>query len=63
MLSAKPTVTFSERNARQDNTSVPQYPPIITSKLIARLKAKQDPIGEVEVYSMSKCTTLLDYNE
>jgi hypothetical protein len=41
-------VTFSEENARQDNTDVPQGPPIVSSRSITRLKAKQAPRGEVE---------------
>jgi len=45
--SDKPEVTFSEENARQDNTDVPQGPPIVSSKPITRLKVKQAPRGEV----------------
>jgi hypothetical protein len=41
-------VTFAEENARQDNTDVSQGPPIVSSRPIARLKAKQAPRGEVE---------------
>ena len=41
-------VTFSEGSVSQDNTDVPQGPPIVASKLIARLKTKQAPRGEVE---------------
>lgn len=46
-MSAKPVVTFSEENAKQDNTDVPQGPPIVASRPITRLKAKQAPRGEV----------------
>jgi hypothetical protein len=44
-LSAKSSVTFSERNAKQDNTDVAQGPPIVAFRPIARLKAKQAPRG------------------
>jgi hypothetical protein len=58
-LSDKPAVTFSEENARQDNTDVPQGPPIVSSRPITRLKAKQAPRGEVEsvVHEEICCTT------
>lgn len=36
-LSAKPATTFSVENARQDNTYIPQGPPIVA---LTRLKAK-----------------------
>ena len=44
----KPAVTFSEENTRQDNTDVPQGLPIVSSRPIPRLKAKQAPSGEGE---------------
>jgi hypothetical protein len=47
-LTAKPAVTFSEGNSRQDNTDVLQSPPIVTSRSIVRLKAKQVPRREVD---------------
>jgi len=47
-LSDKLAVTFSKENARQDNTDVPQGPPIVSSRPITRLKARQAPRGEVE---------------
>jgi hypothetical protein len=43
-VSDKTAATFSEENAGQDNTDVPQDPPIIYS----RHKEKQAPRGEVE---------------
>lgn len=43
-----PEVTFSEENAMQDNTDVPQGSPIFASRPITRLKAKQSPRREVE---------------
>jgi hypothetical protein len=46
--SDKPAVTFAEENARQDNTDGSQSPPIVSSRPIIRLKAKQDPRGKVE---------------
>lgn len=39
-------MTFSEENARQDNTEVPQGPPIVSLRPISRLKAKPAPRGE-----------------
>ena len=48
LLSAKPVVTFSEGYTRQDNIDVPQGPPIVATRPIARLKSKQAPKGEVE---------------
>jgi hypothetical protein len=36
-------MTFPEENFRQDNTDVPQGPPIVSSRPITRLKAKQAP--------------------
>lgn len=42
-MSTKLAMTFSEGNARKDNTGVPQG-----LGTIARLKAKQAPNGEVE---------------
>lgn len=41
-------MTFSERNAKQDNTDVPQGLPVVTSRPITRLKAKQTPRADVE---------------
>ena len=46
LLSAIPAVLFSEVNARQDNTDVPQGPPIVASRPITRFKAKPHPRGE-----------------
>jgi hypothetical protein len=46
--SDKPAVTFTEENARQNNTDVSQGPPIVFSRPVTRLKAKQAPRGEVE---------------
>jgi hypothetical protein len=40
-------VTFTEENARQDNTDVSQGPPIVSFRPITKLKAKQAPRGEV----------------
>jgi hypothetical protein len=48
LQSDKPAVTFTEENARQDNTDVSQSPPIVSSRPVTRLKAKQAPRGEVE---------------
>jgi hypothetical protein len=39
--SDKPAVTFSEENAGEDNTGVPQGPLIVSFRPIIRLKAKQ----------------------
>jgi hypothetical protein len=52
-------VTFAEENARQDNSDVPQGPPIVSSRPITRLKAKQAPREEVEsvVHEKSRYTT------
>lgn len=47
-LSIKPAVISSQRNARQDNTDVPQSPKIVASRPITRLKAKQVPRRVVE---------------
>lgn len=41
-------MTFSEGDGRQDNTVVPQGPETVVSRPITRLKAKQEPRGEVE---------------
>jgi hypothetical protein len=46
--SDKPAMTFTEENARQDNTDVSQGPPIVSSRPITRIKAKQAPRGEAE---------------
>ena len=46
--SDKSALTFSEENAREDNTDIPQGPPIVSSRPIARLKTNQAPGGEVE---------------
>jgi hypothetical protein len=51
-------VTFAEENVKQDNTDVAQGPPIVSSRPVTRLKAKQDPRGEVESVVMRKFTTL-----
>jgi hypothetical protein len=62
--SDKPIVTFTEENARQDNTDVSQGPPIVSSRPIARLKAKQAPRGEVEsVVCEEVCYTTKELNE
>jgi hypothetical protein len=42
----KPAVTFFEETNRLDNTDVLQGPPIVSSRPITRLKAKQAPRGE-----------------
>ena len=42
-MAVKPAVTLSEGNGRQNNTDVLQGPPIVASRLITRLKAKQAP--------------------
>lgn len=47
-VSAKPAVSFSEGNARQDSTDVCQGPLIVASRPVARLKEKQAPSEEVE---------------
>jgi hypothetical protein len=55
---------FSEENARQDNTDVLQDPPIVSSRPITRLKAKQAPRGEVEsVVHEEMCYTTKELNE
>lgn len=41
-------MTFSAGNARRNDTDVTQSPPIIASRPITRLKAKQTPRGEVK---------------
>jgi hypothetical protein len=46
--SDKPAVTFTEENASQDNNDVSQGPPIVSSRPVTRIKAKQAPRGEVE---------------
>jgi hypothetical protein len=46
--SDKPALTFTEENARQDNTDVSQGPPIVSSRPVTRLKTKQAPRGEIE---------------
>jgi hypothetical protein len=46
--SDKPTVTFAEENAKQDNTDASQGQPIVSSRPKMGLKAKQAPRGEVE---------------
>lgn len=46
-LSAKTAVTFSEGDARRD-TDVPRSLLIGASRHVTRLKAKQDPGGEIE---------------
>jgi hypothetical protein len=57
--SHKPVVTSTEENARQDNNEVPQGPPIVSSRPITRLKAKQSPRGKVESVVRRKFATLL----
>ena len=47
-LFAKPAVTFSDGNARQDKTVVEWGPPIVVSRLTTIFKAKQTPRGEIE---------------
>lgn len=47
-LSTEPAVTFSEGDARQDNTDVPQGPPVVSSSPVIRPKAKQAPGVEAE---------------
>lgn len=46
--SAKSAVTFSEADAKQDNTNVPQSPPMVASRRITRLKATQAPREEIK---------------
>jgi hypothetical protein len=55
-------VTFSEENARQDNIDVSQGPPIVSSLLISRIKAKQAPTREIEclVHEEMRYTKELD---
>ena len=57
-LSAKPAVTFSERNAKQENNDVAQGTPIVAFRLITRHKAKKVSTEDTE-RSMRRCTTLL----
>lgn len=47
-LSTEPVVTFSEGDARQDNTDVPRGPPVVSSSPVIRPKAKQAPGVEAE---------------
>jgi hypothetical protein len=62
--SDKPAVIFTEENARQNNTDVSQGPPIVSSKPMTRLKAKQAPRGEVEsVVHEEMCYTTKELNE
>ena len=46
--SNKPAMSFTEEYARKDNTDVSQGPPIVSSRPVTRLKAKQAPRGKVE---------------
>lgn len=46
--STKSAVTFSEADAKQDNTNVPQSPLIVASRCITRLKETQAPREEIE---------------
>ena len=63
-LSDKPAVTFSEENATQDNIDVPQGPPIVASRSISRIEAKQSPRGEIEsVVHEEVCYTSKELNE
>ena len=41
-------MTFTEGDARQDNTEVPQNSPTVASRPVTRLKVQQAPRGEVE---------------
>lgn len=52
-------MTVSEGYPRQDNTDVPQGLPILASRPITIIKAKQTPKGEEESAAMRKYTTLL----
>jgi hypothetical protein len=62
--SDKPAVIFSEENAEQDNTDIHQGPPIVSSRPVSRLKAKQAPRGEVEsVVHEEMCYTTKELNE
>lgn len=47
-LSVKLAVTVTEGDVRHDYTDVPQGPPIVASRPILRVKAKQIPRGETE---------------
>lgn len=47
-LSTEPAVTFSEGDARRDNTDVPRDPPVVSSGPVTRPKAKQAPGMEAE---------------
>lgn len=47
-LSTKSAVTFSEGDARQDNTDVRQGPSVVTPRPITRLETKQALKGERE---------------
>lgn len=46
--SAKPPVTFSEEDARPDNTDGPRGPHIVTPRLVTRLQAKETHRGKIE---------------
>ena len=53
LQSDKPAVTFTEENARQDNTDVSQSPPIVSSRPVTRLKAKHtEKRGEREMHTV-----------
>jgi hypothetical protein len=63
-LSDKPAVNFSEENARHDNINVLHSSPIVASRAITRLKAKQIPRGEVESAVHEEiCYTTKELNE
>ena len=57
-LSAKPAVTFPEKEGKQDSTDVPQDPPRVASIPLIRLKVKQAHIRERGSVSMRRGATL-----
>lgn len=57
-------MTFSEGNAKQDNTDVPQGPPIVASRTVSRLRPKQADKKEVEsVFHKEVCHTTKELSE
>lgn len=54
-VSDKPAVTFAEGNARQDNIDVSQSPPMVSSRPITRLKAKQPLEGRRARWWLVSC--------
>jgi hypothetical protein len=55
---------FSKGHARQDHTNVPQSPPMVASRSINRLKAKQALREEIEnVAHEEVCYTTKELNE